>query len=274
MAESDPGAASPVGLMPNPSAMLASIGRVQTAYFVEADTAKAFEGLLSDILSLTMSAYGFIGEVLHTSEGQPYLKTHAITNIAWDAATRRFYDENAPKGMEFFNLKTLFGHVLSSGEPVVANDPSHDPRRGGLPPGHPSLDAFLGIPIKIGREFVGMIGLANRHGGYSLGLVEALDPLVRTAGNLILARRVQHAKRDSEDLVKRLSLVASKTTNAVIITDAEGRAVWVNAGFERITGYSLAEILGCSPGSLLQGPDTDPESVAVIRQAVAEQRSC
>jgi PAS domain S-box-containing protein len=260
--------------MPNPSAMLAAIGRAQTAYIVEADAGKAFNGLLSDLLSLTLSEYGFIGEVLHTAEGKPYLKTHAITNIAWDEATQRFYEENAPKGMAFYNLKTLFGHVLTSRQPVIANDPGHDPRRGGLPAGHPPLDAFLGIPIVIGSQFVGMIGLANRHGGYSQGLLEALDPLISTAGNMILARRAKHARRESADLLKRLSLVASKTTNAVIITDAQGRTEWVNAGFERISGYRLPEILGRSPGSLLQGPDTDAEQVAMLRAAIAARQPC
>jgi PAS domain S-box-containing protein len=59
-----------------------------------------------------------------------------------------------------------------------------------------------------------------------------------------------------------LALLARRTTNAVIVTDAAGRTEWVNDGFTRITGYAPAEIIGRSPGSLLQGPDTDPAAVA------------
>jgi PAS domain S-box-containing protein len=72
-------------------------------------------------------------------------------------------------------------------------------------------------------------------------------------------------KLATEDELRTLSLVASKTDNAVIITDAAGRIDWVNEGFERISGYTVAECLGEKPGVLLQGPDTDPAAIERIR---------
>ncbi|MCS7086079.1 MAG: ATP-binding protein, partial [Bacteroidia bacterium] len=65
---------------------------------------------------------------------------------------------------------------------------------------------------------------------------------------------------------------ASKTDNAVIITDAQGRIQWVNDGFERITSYAFDEVLGKKPGDFLQGPDTDPKTVARIRQYLRERK--
>jgi PAS domain S-box-containing protein len=65
-----------------------------------------------------------------------------------------------------------------------------------------------------------------------------------------------------------LSLVASHTDNAVIITDAAGLIEWVNDGFTRISGYTLEEIRGKKPGWLLQGPETDPQTIDQVRQAV------
>jgi len=69
----------------------------------------------------------------------------------------------------------------------------------------------------------------------------------------------------SEAEARKLSLVASRTHNAVIITDAGGRIEWVNQGFERITGYTLPEVSGRTPGSFLQGPETDAKVVADMR---------
>ena len=69
-----------------------------------------------------------------------------------------------------------------------------------------------------------------------------------------------------------LALVADHTHNAVVITDAAGRIVWVNPGFTRITGYDPAEVLGRTPGSFLQGPGTDPDTVAAVTQALAWSR--
>ncbi len=61
-----------------------------------------------------------------------------------------------------------------------------------------------------------------------------------------------------------LSKIASNTSNAVIVADLKGRIVYVNEGFERITEYTAKEVLGLRPGKLLQGPDTDRETVKRI----------
>jgi PAS domain S-box-containing protein len=49
--------------------------------------------------------------------------------------------------------------------------------------------------------------------------------------------------------------------------------IYVNEGFERVTGYSAAEALGRNC-RFLQGPGTDPAEVALIRAAVAGEREC
>ncbi|NNF29329.1 MAG: response regulator [Gemmatimonadetes bacterium] len=46
--------------------------------------------------------------------------------------------------------------------------------------------------------------------------------------------------------------------------------VYVNAEFERMTGYSLDEVVGRNC-RILQGPDTDPADVARMRSAIADQ---
>ncbi|HQT32152.1 MAG TPA: ATP-binding protein [Thiobacillus sp.] len=244
------------------------IARIQSQFIREADRRRAFEGLLTDVLALTESEYGFVGEVLRTQEGVPYLKSWAITNIAWNDTTRAFYEANAPQGMELTNLKSLFGRALASGEPVIANDPYHDPRLGGLPEGYPALNAFLGIPVHHGGEMVAMLGIANRPGGYDQALIDFLHPLLVTLGQLVEAARVQQRHREGQVELARLSRVASQTTNGVIIADVEGRVEWVNEGFTRITGYTLDEMLGRKPGEVLQGEATDPATVVRMREAL------
>ncbi|WP_262902619.1 PAS domain-containing sensor histidine kinase [Pontibacter aydingkolensis] len=64
--------------------------------------------------------------------------------------------------------------------------------------------------------------------------------------------------------LERLSLVASKTDNGVIITDAQGTTEWVNEGFTRMMGYTLDELKGKKPGQVLQGFETDQDTVQVI----------
>lgn len=75
------------------------------------------------------------------------------------------------------------------------------------------------------------------------------------------------------DQLQLLSLVANHTDNFVIITDAAGLARWINRSFTDFTGYSLAEIYGRPPGSILQGPDTDPKEVARLGAHIRAQKS-
>lgn len=77
---------------------------------------------------------------------------------------------------------------------------------------------------------------------------------------------------EREQKLEELSLVASKTTDIVIITDEKGITTWVNSAFTELTGYSLEEIEGKKPGDLLQGPATDTETVKRISRAIAEQQ--
>jgi PAS domain S-box-containing protein len=49
--------------------------------------------------------------------------------------------------------------------------------------------------------------------------------------------------------------------------------IYANEGFEHMTGYPVAEVLGWNC-RFLQGPGSDPTAVAEIRAAVAGQREC
>ncbi len=171
---------------------------IQSQYITDVDPRVLFEQLLNNLLGLTQSEYGFIGEVLHGPSGSPYLKTFAITNIAWDEGTQAFYDEHRRTGMEFNNLETLFGQVMKTGEPVISNCPSEDTRRGGLPAGHPQLNAFLGVPFFMGGELVGMAGIANRPAGYNNVVVDYLRPFLAVCGSIIAAYRNDLRRKKAE----------------------------------------------------------------------------
>ncbi len=57
-------------------------------------------------------------------------------------------------------------------------------------------------------------------------------------------------------------------------TDAAGLIIAINPAFTGLCGYSFPEIQGKKPGSLLQGPETDPAQVDVLRQAVRKGEPC
>ncbi|WP_370242372.1 PAS domain S-box protein [Marisediminitalea sp.] len=78
---------------------------------------------------------------------------------------------------------------------------------------------------------------------------------------------------EQRELQRMLSLVANETDNAVIISNAEGLIEYVNTGFEKLTGWKLDEVKGKKPGSFLQGTETDPRTVDVIRQRIKNREA-
>jgi PAS domain S-box-containing protein len=71
---------------------------------------------------------------------------------------------------------------------------------------------------------------------------------------ITIENAIRHKQAQKE--LRKLSLVTSKSNNAVIITDKEGRIEWVNEGFTKLSGYGLHEVIGTSGELLRRGDKT------------------
>ncbi|MFN9503993.1 MAG: ATP-binding protein [Rubrivivax sp.] len=78
----------------------------------------------------------------------------------------------------------------------------------------------------------------------------------------------QQALQARTEELERLALVAQRTSDAMVVSDVQRRIVWVNAAFERLSGWTLEEVRGQSPGALLQCEATDPSAIARLREAL------
>ncbi len=116
-----------------------------------------------------------------------------------------------------------------------------------------------------------MLTRMDRPDGQSVWIALSAAP-IRTGGTVGVIHDVT-AEKTAQDELAKLSVVASKTDNMVIITDAKGAIEWVNRAFETRTGYHLEEVSGCFPGRLLQGPGTDHQTISRIRHAVRQGHS-
>jgi PAS domain S-box-containing protein len=185
-----------------------------TSFMMQGNFDKIKKVMLNTLLKLTESDYGFTGEIFYDDHNQPYLKTHVITNIAWDIESHALYKEYEQKGFEFRNLNSLFGHVMTSKEPVISNDPALDPRAGGLPEGHPPLDRFLGVPIFYGTDLVGMFGIANRANGYNEKMLDFLRPFQTTYGVMIQFKRMMERDQSNREELLAAKLDAENANRA------------------------------------------------------------
>lgn len=194
--------------------LMDAITQTLAKYISESNPFILFNGLLDKLLTLTESEYGFIGEVFYANNGQPYIQSYATTNIAWSAETRKLYQETADKGLAFSKLNTLYGEILKTGKYVLSNDPANDPRSGGLPKGHPPLNKFLGLPFYNGDTLLGVVGIANKQGGYDESIIDYLSPFLSVCGNVIQAYRnnqQQHVvQQELASYKRRLKALAEK----------------------------------------------------------------
>ena len=72
---------------------------------------------------------------------------------------------------------------------------------------------------------------------------------------------------------RSLAPVVEQLSDAIILTDLQGRVTWLNPAFTRLSGYTLDDLVGQKPGPILQGPDTDPEAAALLHDAIRLRRA-
>jgi signal transduction histidine kinase len=165
--------------------------------------------------------------------------------------------------------KGLLGALIDDPRPIRLRRIADDPRSAGFPPGHPPMDSFLGVPIRVRDEVFGNLYLAeSTRGEFSAEDEELAKALAATAAVAVenarlyesaqtrgewlqavaaITRRVLSADSDSADRPLQLIAEASvRTAHADLVTvvlpggDGELRVdVAVGAGAERLSGKVL-----------------------------------
>lgn len=90
-------------------------------------------------------------------------------------------------------------------------------------------------------------------------------------GYVLALRDITEAREKSLE-IERLSEIARRTTNLVVLTDAQRRIEWVNDAFVNTTGWALEDVKGKKPGEFLQSEGTDPATVMAIRDALDNEK--
>ena len=139
---------------------------------------------------------------------------------------------------------------------VVFNDINQDPRfapwRDATTAGNSA--AIAAIPMIHAGQLCGVLTIkADRSNAFD---ADELVLLTGLAKNLARARQnleQQAARRQAEENHARLATAVEQLEETIVITDIEGRIVYVNPVFERTTGYTRAEALGQNPRLLKSG---------------------
>jgi PAS domain S-box-containing protein len=150
--------------------------------------------------TLTQSRYGFIGEI---HEGR--FKVLAISDPGWEACSC-LMEQGRDGRIEPFQICGIYGMVAREGRALYTNDPQQPPCRVGLPEVHPPLLGFLGVPLLRNSRVIGVIGVANRPGGYGPAQQESLELLAPAIVEAFLRKRAEEdLKRLNSDLEGRVA---------------------------------------------------------------------
>lgn len=103
-----------------------------------------------------------------------------------------------------------------------------------------------------------------------------VTPLIDKNGELdkyfVIGADITQSVEDRSQ-IEKLSLVASNTSNYVIIAHADNGIEWVNEAFTEKFGYEMNEVLGKYPSSFLHGEQMANEIVEQINEAVFTKKA-
>lgn len=115
----------------------------------------------------------------------------------------------------------ILGALIDDPRPIRLDHLGDDPRSSGFPAGHPNMDSFLGVPIRVRDEIFGNIYLTeHKTDGFSDEDQELLTSLAATAGIAIdNARLLEETRRR-----QRWAAAAAEVT-AALVADAAPNAL-------------------------------------------------
>ena len=120
-------------------------------------------------LELTDSQFGFTGILREPGTGVIATGELRVSDMVMEVAAIRGFDAD-PKFYEQFRTMALrssvAGVVIREDCSHLTNDVDGDPYSVGQPQGHPRITKFLGVPLRLKDRVIGMIGVANKSGGY------------------------------------------------------------------------------------------------------------
>ncbi|GAB4294961.1 MAG: hypothetical protein Fur0034_03180 [Desulfuromonadia bacterium] len=220
--------------------------------------------------SLTTSPTPFLEEILsqaaeivQTPHGYLYLVDPAIDRMVIRTAIgvfATFSHRPLARG------EGIAGRVWESGEPLVID--SYRQWEGRLPErDRDVLRGIAGIPLTIGGETVGVIGLAftdDRH--FSKRDIRHLERFARFA-SLAMDHALTRTRLDAELGIRRriqeslrlMERIVEQAPVSIVITDPRGVIEYVNPRFCELTGYAPHEAVGKTPAFLKSGRTTPDE---------------
>jgi len=144
-------------------------------------------------------------------------------------------------------IRGLREQAFRSGKTVFENDFAKSEWIRFFPKGHAPLDNVLLAPLKIDEKVIGLLGIANKPGGFVENDVRMATAFGELASIALMNNRSLESLEASE---QRFRSTAQSAGDAIISINTQGKIIFWNSAAEKIFGYSKEEIL-CKEITLL-----------------------
>ncbi|NMO89440.1 GAF domain-containing protein [Actinomycetospora sp. TBRC 11914] len=219
------------------------------------DLEETLPRIVREAVDLVDARYGALG--LLDDEGTALAR---FVTVGLDEATRAGLGP-PPTG------HGLLGELIRHPVPLRLDDLRNHPASVGVPPGHPPMGSFLGVPVRVGTRAVGNLYLTDKRGGsFTAADEEVTTSLAAAAGiavqNARLHTRTRHLVAETRLRQRWLEAAGEITTTLLAGTDP-GEAL-------ALVAQRAAELIGAS-GALITTPPrvTDDGDEPPVRVTVA-----
>nr|WP_223827359.1 PAS domain S-box protein [Undibacterium oligocarboniphilum] len=215
------------------------VARSQSQFIKGQNKRDGFKSLLTDTLQLNQGEFGFICEVMHDHNNQPYLKIHAVFNGSEQQEYSGKPERKPVKELTFDAIDTISRLALTTGQPMSYPLAQTTDSQLQVPDWYPAIRHLLSIPIHHDGVVIALITLANYQNITEVSPTEFLQPILITIAQLVNAAKIQRQHEESE---KRLANIIEGTNIGTWECHVPSGKTVLNERWAEMLGYTLEEL--------------------------------
>lgn len=149
-------------------------------------------------------------------------------------------------------IRDIWSRVVKDKAPMLVNEPLSHPEWVHISKGHAGITSFMVVPLKRDNQVMGMIGLANKQGGYTRSDRQDIEALSEAFLEALARKRMEERLKISEE--KYQGLVENALVG-VYQTDPDGKILFANKALAEILEFESPEkIVGVNALAMLKDP--------------------